>query len=146
MLKAEINQTYLRGGARLPLALTHRVLREVSRALNLKKQTLISVAFISPSHMRRLNREWRRHDKVTDVLSFPLPSSDPKGAIGEVLLCYEQAAKQAKEAGHSTRHEVVMLLAHGILHVFGFDHETARDAAKMLPLQARILKTVERYV
>jgi probable rRNA maturation factor len=81
--------------------------------------------------MRALNKQWRGHDYVTDVLSFE--------STNEILLCYPQAVRQAKEMGHSTRDELVFLIVHGVLHTFGFDHVEPKDAKKMFPRQARIL-------
>jgi probable rRNA maturation factor len=96
----------------------------------------LSVAFIGEAEMRRINRERRGKDKVTDVLSFSFEGPE---AIGEVLICYPQAKRQAAERGHTVRQEVLDLLIHGTLHILGFDHETPRDAKEMLPLQQRIL-------
>lgn len=73
---------------------------------------------------------------MTDVLSFHLGEKD---TLGEILICYPQAKRQAKQLGHSTRAELIFLLVHGLLHLSGFDHETPRDAKRMFPLQSRIL-------
>ncbi len=80
--------------------------------------------------MRRLNKQWRGNDRVTDVLSFE---------SGEILINYDQAKRQAIELKHSTRDEVIFLLVHGVLHVYGYDHEKPSDAKKMFPLQTKIL-------
>jgi probable rRNA maturation factor len=136
MIQVEINQSLLDGGQSLNKAILDRVLRETSRALGNPK-ALISVAFISPEDMRELNRTLRGKDCMTDVLSFELNDESLKG---EVLISYEQAKRQAKEVGHSVRKEVIFLLVHGILHVFGYDHEKESDKTKMFPIQEQILK------
>ncbi len=138
MIRAELNQTILRGGQRLPRRELRRALSAVSRALNIRRDVGISVAFIGEGDMRRLNRTYRGRDKVTDVLSFRLDGD----SFGEVLICYPQARRQAEAMGHSVRREAVFLLVHGVLHLFGWDHETARDAGRMFPMQAKILRTL----
>lgn len=137
MITAELNQSRLPPGARLPRALISRVLREVARGMRRTRPARLSVAFVSPQDIRRLNRAYRKKDKVTDVLSFPLADG---ACDGEVLICYARAKAQARDHGYTTREEIVTLLVHGALHVFGYDHETPRDAKRMFPLQSRILK------
>ena len=90
--------------------------------------------------MRKLNFTWRGKDRLTDVLSFELNEGTLKG---EILLSYQQAVKQAKEMGHSTRDELCFLIVHGVLHLWGYDHENPKDAQKMFPLQESILKNLQ---
>jgi probable rRNA maturation factor len=140
----EINQSRLIGGQRMPIALANRAARAVSSALGKMRGFeraggTVSVAFVSPEKMKQLNFEYRGKNAITDVLSFPLQDGD---TVGEVILSYEKAALQAEERSHSTRDELVFLLVHGLLHVFGFDHERPKDAAHMFPLQASILKSL----
>ncbi len=135
-IRVELNQRLVRGGQCLPQADVERVCRAVARALGLKRDAHVSAAFVSEADIRRLNRQYRDKDKVTDVLSFNLDEGD---LLGEVLLCYPQALRQAKELGHGVREELLFLLVHGLLHLHGFDHERPRDAARMFPLQKRIL-------
>ena len=134
MIHAELNQSRLAGGQRLPARTLDAVLREVSRGLRSRKDTNVSIALVSASEMRRLNKEWRGKDALTDVLSF----GDEHGN-GEILISYEQARIQAKQLGHSTRDELAFLIVHGLLHLHGYDHERPADAKKMFPLQTRIL-------
>ncbi len=138
MIRVEMNQSRLRGGQRLPKSVLDKTLRHVSKALG-GVNGVVSVAFISSTEMRKLNRTCRRKDKITDVLSFELDEGTLKG---EVLISYEQAKRQAKEARHSTRDEIVFLLVHGILHVFGYDHIKPSDKKKMFRLQERILDSL----
>ena len=141
MISFEINQSNLRGGQCLPHALVARALAACDAELKTRKGIELSIAFVDEREMRSLNKKWRGHDYVTDVLSFE-PSfagaSEVKDA-GEILLCYPQAVRQAKEMGHSTRDELVFLIVHGVLHTFGFDHIDPKDAKKMFPRQTRIL-------
>jgi len=131
LIRAELNQSALKGGARLPRRAFELALAECARSLRPRHDVLLSVAFVGEREMRKLNREWRGKDRVTDVLSFE--------NVGEILICYPQAKRQAVELGHSTRDEVVFLLVHGVLHVFGHDHERPTDAKRMYSIQTKIL-------
>jgi probable rRNA maturation factor len=72
--------------------------------------------------LRRLNREFRNQDCVTDVLSFPSGGSD--GYLGDIAISFTRAKHQATEYGHSVGSEVEILMLHGVLHLLGMDHET----------------------
>lgn len=139
MLAIELNQSRLKGGQRIPERVVERTLRAVAKALRFGKRANVSVAFVSPMEMKKLNKAWRGKDGLTDVLSF---GDIKKGDDGEILISYEQATKQAKQMGHSTQDEIVFLLVHGTLHLFGYDHMNPKDAKKMFPLQTKILTTL----
>lgn len=139
MIAIELNQERLIGGRRFPASRLMEIEKEVSRALKVTSKKQISAAFISEKEMIKLNWQFRGKKGVTDVLSFTLDQPD---SFGEILLSYEQAARQAKEMKHSVRDEITFLLVHGLLHVFGHDHETEKDAKKMFPLQTKILETL----
>lgn len=136
MITVDLNQGNLRGGQCLPYSAAARVCEGVARALGVHRSVRVSLAFVSPTEIRRLNAKYRHKDKVTDVLSFNLDNGD---VLGELLICYPVAKRQAAELEHSTRDEVLFLLTHGLLHLFGYDHETPSDAKRMFPLQTRIL-------
>lgn len=140
MIRAQVNQSILKGGQKLPQQRLQRVLDACARALKVKQEQVVSVGFVSPAQMRKLNRTWRGKDKVTDVLSFELDGGPLKG---EILLSYEQAARQAKEMEHSVRDELCFLVVHGVLHLWGYDHEDPKDAKRMFPLQEKILKSLK---
>src|SRR3989339_1967890 len=137
MIQAQLNQSILKGGQKLPQKRLQKVLDACARALGVKKKRYVSIGFITDSQMRNLNRTWRGKDRGTDVLSFTLDEGPLKG---EIVLSYKQAVVQAKEMGHSTRDELCFLIVHGILHLWEYDHETLKDAKKMFWLQERILK------
>ena len=87
--------------------------------------------------MRRLNREFRRIDRSTDVLSFP---AELPGLLGDVAIDVPYAARQARRRGHGLDREVQLLLVHGVLHLLGHDHET--DGGEMFRLQRRLVAGV----
>ena len=98
----------------------------------------LGIAFVDETRMRALNSEHRGLDEVTDVLAFPLDERDelPPGLerqLGDVVVCFAQAERQAAEAGVETFAEVRILVVHGLLHLLGHDHES--DAGEMLARQ-----------
>jgi len=98
------------------------------------KRVSLSVLLCGDSRMRGLNREWRGLDLPTDVLSF---SSGERDFLGDIVIDAPYAARQARRRGHSLRREVQILLAHGLLHLLGYDHE--EDDGTMFRRQRRIL-------
>jgi len=108
------------------------------------KRVALSVVLCGDARMRALNRTWRRKDRPTDVLSFPaFEASESRAAarrgefLGDLVIDVPCAARQARRRGHPLGREVQILLAHGLLHLLGYDHET--DDGTMLRLQRRIL-------
>jgi len=86
-----------------------------------------TVAFISDSRMKELNRSFRGKDGTTDVLSFPFERDeyDPDtSSLGEIAISAAQAQKQATENNLTLETEIKQLMLHGVLHLCGYDHET----------------------
>ncbi|MFH1029664.1 MAG: rRNA maturation RNase YbeY [bacterium] len=107
------------------------------------KDNILSVAFVSNKEIRRLNKIYRKIDKVTDVLSFGKFHKKKffKGSdhpFTEIVISYQQAKKQAVESKIKINQEIEKLLIHGFLHLAGFDHETAREAKEMEGLESKI--------
>lgn len=100
----------------------------------------VDVSFISDDEIRRLNRMYRGIDKVTDVLSFEAPDRHVSGQLGDVLISYAQAVRQAEDGDIEL--ELADLLVHGILHLMGHDHERPQDADVMFPLQDRLVAEI----
>ena len=100
--------------------------------------------------MRRLNREYRKKDRATDVLAFPIREAVmPRGVravghmLGDVVISLPTAVRQAKEAGRSLDDELAMLLVHGVLHLCGYDHErNEREAARMARRERTLLRMI----
>jgi probable rRNA maturation factor len=105
----------------------------------------IGVALATDAELRDLNRTWRGQDKPTNVLSFPSgeKASDQPGAppphYGDVILAFETVAREAREQGKSLSDHTTHLLVHGVLHLFGYDHEADDEAEIMERLETRIL-------
>jgi probable rRNA maturation factor len=103
------------------------------------KKGEIELKFVSEEEIQDLNLTYRNNDKPTDVLSFQV-SEMP--LIGQVFICYNIAKNQAEELGKPAKDEVALLLVHGILHVFDYDHESNEDADKMQNIETEILAKV----
>lgn len=105
----------------------------------------VSILLVAPGAIRRLNRQYRGRDSVTDVLAFPIDEEagdDLPGVprmLGDVVVCLEQARAQADELGHSPAEELTTLLAHGTLHLLGYDHEADTDEGRMFARQDELL-------
>ncbi len=90
---------------------------------------VLSVHLVSDDTIQQLNAVYRAKDSPTDVLSFPLDKGEfvlPPGEpvnLGDVVVSYPRAVAQAEEYGHSVERELAYLVAHGVLHVLGYDHE-----------------------
>ena len=86
--------------------------------------------------LRRLNRDFRGKNKVTNVLSFP--GSD--GYAGDIAIAHGVTRAEAKAAGKRFADHAIHLVVHGVLHLAGYDHERPKDAKVMEPLEVKILK------
>jgi probable rRNA maturation factor len=96
--------------------------------------------------LRRLNRDFRGVDQVTDVLAFPDGSENPENGLlylGDVVIAYPFAALQAQEAGHSPGDEIQLLVIHGLLHLLGYNHDGREESARMWEIQRRALSLIE---
>ena len=141
MICIELNQSNLKKHQRVSKKLFIKVARQVSDVLKVKTIRLVSVAFVSAPEMKKINKVYRGINQVTDVLSFTLDGSE---AYGEIILNYAQAKQQAKTMKHSVQDELVFLLVHGLLHVFGYDHAKKSDAERMFSVQTLIVNAISK--
>ena len=124
----------------------------------------IGVVIADDPTLQELNLSYRGYDEVTDVLSFSgehsaddaipeiLPPSaedtafpaieEEEEGLGEVVISYPQAARQAPEHGQPVDRELALLLVHGVLHLFGHDHVDAKEEATMREMEQRTLARV----
>jgi rRNA maturation RNase YbeY len=97
----------------------------------------LSVVVTDDATVRALNRRYRHRDAPTDVLSFSLdgdgfvlPARQLR-QLGEVVISYPTAARQARAEGHTVHDELAHLLVHGVLHLLGYDHQRPRETQRM---------------
>jgi probable rRNA maturation factor len=118
----------------------------------------LSLVLVSDRRIRALNRRYRKKDRPTDVLAFPLTpsltlpprgggkgggarSNSPPMLLGDVVISIDTARRHAADLGHGLREELRRLLVHGVLHLLGYDHERGpRDAALMARKEKVILR------
>ncbi|MFH0891741.1 MAG: rRNA maturation RNase YbeY [Candidatus Falkowbacteria bacterium] len=96
----------------------------------------LSIAFVGDIVMRRLNGEYRKKDKVTDVLAFSGEGND----LGEIIIDYAQIKRQAKKFSPNSKEELVFILVHALLHLLGYDDVTAGGRAEMIALGEKFIK------
>ena len=115
----------------------------------------VEVVIVDEEEIKRLNAEFRKIDKVTDVLSFPsldgifkksikgedFPFEVEDGVlnVGSIAVCKQVAARQAEEYGHTFQRELNYLITHGVCHLFGYDHMTDADKSEMREKEEKVL-------
>lgn len=134
-------------------ALSALALRELPRLMRAARRLRLlnaravapSVSVVGLAKIAQLNGRYRRKRKATDVLSFPPPAAvrAATGFLGEIVICGPVLRRQAREQAHSAAQELRVLLAHGLLHLLGYDHERGPAAARaMAKLEAKLLGKV----
>jgi probable rRNA maturation factor len=102
----------------------------------------VSVRLADDAHVRALNAQWRGIDKPTNVLSFPAsqPSKIAEAPmLGDIVVAFETAEREAREEGKTLADHAGHLVAHGFLHLLGFDHQIAAEAERMEALEISIM-------
>lgn len=134
-----------------PSVLTKKLMATIKNAIDTSleyedfaRMTEISVTLTSDAIIHEMNRESRGVDRPTDVLSFPVFDEDfgvGRAILGDIVISYETAVRQAKEYGHTIEREIAFLTVHSVLHLLGYDHETsAEDEKAMFDRQEMILE------
>lgn len=98
----------------------------------------VTVLLTDDENVRDLNARFRGKDKPTNVLSFPAPQN-PEGHLGDIALAFGVCVREATEQGKPLAHHLQHLVAHGVLHLVGYDHETDAEAEQMEGLERVIL-------
>ena len=96
----------------------------------------MTILLADDAKLEALNAQFRGKQKPTNVLSFPAAGGD---YLGDVAIAYGVTAREAKESGKSIHDHTLHLAVHGVLHLLGYDHESAREARIMEPLEIAIL-------
>lgn len=105
------------------------------------KDGKIEIHIISDQEIQELNKDHRGQDKPTDVLSWGFIDENLMAGeiIGEIYISNETAERQAQEKGHTLEDEILFLSAHGLLHIYGYDHETDEEEAEMDKLTEQLI-------
>lgn len=123
-------------------ALLVRVLKKAYKMTHTSKKRTINVILVSNEQIKKLNKQFRDKDTITDVLTFP---SDQKDELGDVFIALHVAIEQASDYGHSLTRELAFLTVHGFLHAINYDHQTEEEANTMFTLQNAILDKLKIY-
>jgi probable rRNA maturation factor len=102
----------------------------------------ISLLFCDDARIRELNREWRRIDKPTNVLSFPAADPDrlaQSPLLGDIAIAFETVERESLDEQKSFEDHLSHMVVHGFLHLVGYDHEIADEAEEMEDAERRAL-------
>ncbi len=111
--------------------LIRRCCNAVLKLEEFKGSAEVSVTLVDNEYIKELNKQYRKIDAPTDVLSFPMGKdgkydiNQETGAqvLGDIVISMEKVIEQSKIYGHTMQREVAYLVAHGMLHILGYDHE-----------------------
>lgn len=102
----------------------------------------LTIVLSDDRQLHELNLEWMDVDAPTDVLSFPSEEIDPETGsryLGDIVISVQRAEEQSRAAGHAVESEIQLLIVHGVLHLFGYDHAEPDEKSRMWKAQAEIL-------
>lgn len=132
--------------------ITQRLFNEYSKTFSEYKY-IVDVTIVDNEEIKNINNENRSINKSTDVLSFPMNDGkdgilsisdcdvDDEGNLflGDIIISYDKVISQAEEYGHTFIREYAFLLSHGLLHLYGYDHDTKEREILMRQVQEKIL-------
>lgn len=129
-----------------------RVVQETLRAEGVIGPVELGLLVVDDARIQALNRQYLACDWPTDVIAFGLEGGDPDFVtppdgvryLGDVVVSYPQAVEQAAEQGHSPTRELACLVAHGVLHLLGYEDQTAAGREDMMRRMEAIVAAVER--
>lgn len=121
----------------------------------LDSKLIMTITFTTLEEIRKINKKYRKIDKATDVLSFPMFEKDEldekiksgdfpyEDVLGDVIISIEKVREQAEEYGHSFERELSYMLVHGFYHLMGYDHIEEEDKKIMRPKEEKILNELK---
>ena len=153
------------GELELPLPcreLAKKVIDAAIEYVNCPYETEVSLLLTMNEEIREMNRDFRGIDKATDVLSFPMVEYERAGEfsfledapeyfhpesgeliLGDIVISKEKVMEQSEEYGHSAEREYAFLIAHSMLHLFGYDHMEEKERIMMETKQREILQLLQ---
>ncbi len=141
-------------------SLFERVFRSALDFIGQTEKVEVELGLVSEEEIKEVNLESRGIDSVTDVLSFPALDCEKRAVtqkefpydinpesgnivLGEIIICLKRATEQSEEFGHGLERELGFLLAHGMLHLFGYDHMVEDEEREMRFAQNAILEKID---
>lgn len=124
---------------------TKKLFRYIEKTVRIDGQ--IEINIVGDKEIKNLNFRYRGLNKVTDVLSFAWQEEVlvKTRSLGQIYICYPQIVRQAKEFAVKPEEELVRMLAHGFLHIIGYDHNQEKEAKTMFGLQEQIVDKYFKY-
>jgi len=102
----------------------------------------VSVLLTDDASIRTLNRDWRKIDKPTNVLSFPATKQAGSALLGDIVVAYQTLARECEDVDRDFLQHLAHLAVHGFLHLLGYDHQTDAQAEAMEGLESRIMRSM----
>ncbi|WP_282929313.1 rRNA maturation RNase YbeY [Anaerococcus sp. Marseille-Q7828] len=104
----------------------------------------VSITFVDKDEIHQLNKEFRKVDRPTDVLSFPMDTDfmveGVDAMLGDIVICMDVAKEQARDLGHSLDREIMYLTCHSTLHLLGYDHMNDDEKREMRAREKEVMK------
>ena len=141
--------------------LIDRVVEKCFEIENLdENKVYVAITLTTPEEIREINKEFRKIDKETDVLSFPIfekkdidmlrkngeivDEDMPQDVLGDIIISMKKVEEQAKEYGHSVERELAYMVVHGFYHLMGYDHMVEEDKKVMREKEEKVLESLDR--
>ena len=121
----------------------------------LDSKLIMTITFTTPEEIRKINKKYRKIDRATDVLSFPMFEKEEldekiknkdflyEDVLGDIIISIDKVREQAEEYGHSFERELSYMLVHGFYHLMGYDHIEEEDKKVMRPKEEKILNELK---
>ena len=126
--------------------LSNKLNKVVSTILDQEKMSdcVINLRLLNDKEMKKLNMQFRQKDKTTNVLSFPNDDISVKQTknIGDIAISVEYVKAEAKKEGKTFDDHIIHMLAHGVYHILGYDHENNENAVIMENKEIQTLKKI----
>ena len=147
-LNLEENQTYEKTVEKV----LHKCFEEEGL---LDSKLIITITFTTPEDISKINKKYRKIDKATDVLSFPMFEKNEldekiknkdflhEDVLGDIIISIEKVKEQAEEYGHSFERELSYMLVHGFYHLMGYDHMVEDEKIQMRQKEENVLKKLK---
>ena len=106
------------------------------------EDALVNIIIVDNEEIKKINKEYRNIDNVTDVISFALEDVEfktPFRILGDIYISYKKVKEQALKYEHSEKRELYFLATHGLLHLLGYDHMNEKEEKTMFDLQKELL-------
>ena len=140
--------------------LIDRVVEKCFEIENLdENKVYVAITLTTPEEIREINKEFRKIDKETDVLSFPIfekkdidmlrkngeivDEDMPQDVLGDIIISMKKVEEQAKEYGHSVERELAYMVVHRFYHLMGYDHMGEEDKKVMGEEEEKVLESLD---